>query len=146
MNANDWQSKVQSILEALNKPVIGGVTRQQVAVATGIKLPSVCRWIDALKKEGLVFICGKRYCSGTKRKDEFLTANYKVCLNYFTNLCTDILSNEDGDTQLVLIRAIRTYCISCTLPDTDAMAANVRELWLNNIKPLIDKKNGLCKK
>lgn len=120
-----------------------GKTRMQIALDTGIERASVCRRVATLFKQGKIWSCGRHLCPITLCRAEFLTTNPNICLNYFARKCKRFYKDLDSAGQVEILRLIKLYCVERTAPEVSVILPDVRELWMYEVKPLIDRELGL---
>lgn len=141
---NKVSSQMPKIVRCLADTDTDGKTRLMVAKETGIERASVCRRVADLREAGEIWSCGVRKCVISKFPAEYLTTNYRIALRHFVTLCKDCFLNLNSDDQLVILSAIKSYCIDgkTTLDIFGPDNGRCRSIWDNEVKPLIDREYG----
>lgn len=133
-----WQRT--KIILALQEPCEMGKTMLMVARETGVERASICRRVAELREDGRIWECGKHICKVSKFRAMYYTTNYRVCLNHFAQVTKHAWAKYGMCIQLPLMETIKGYVIDHKT-DMEMFGhdrSDVREIWENEVKPIID--------
>lgn len=117
--------QISILIDAFNgKPK----TMLQVARKTGIERASICRRIDALRKEHRIFLCGKRICPISHCTAGFYTTSTKVAFLYYANCCKPVMLGLRA-WEKTLIRKAIARIVNEGITPVEAQTQLPIELW-----------------